>query len=86
MSEIAPDNVRRELLALFAKFTDGPLTLEAGLTASAVVRRGLDVLQAELVGLARDEGASWASIGAALGVTTQAAHQRFATPKVKPGV
>jgi hypothetical protein len=76
--------LRRELLALFGQLTDGPLTLEAGLTASATVRRGLDHLQTELVGLARDEGASWASIGAALGVTTQAAHQRFATPVRRP--
>jgi hypothetical protein len=57
----------------------GPLTLEAGLRASAVVRRGLDELQAELVTTARGEGASWASIGEALGVTTQAAHQRFSS-------
>ena len=71
------DDVRRELLALLRRLVDGPLTLEAGLHASAVVRHGVDALQAELVGMARGEGASWAAIGAALGVTTQAAHQRF---------
>ena len=75
--------LRRELLALFGRVEDGPLTLEAGLHASAIVRRSLDALQAELVGLARQEGASWASIGAALGVTTQAAHQRFGPPPAK---
>ena len=69
--------VRSELLAVLRRLVDGPLTLEAGLQASAAVRRGVDALQAELVATARDEGASWAAIGAALGVTTQAAHQRF---------
>lgn len=75
--------LRRELLALFGRIEDPPLTLEAGLRASAVVRRALDALQEELVGLARQEGAPWSSIGAALGVTTQAAHQRFGPPPTK---
>jgi len=69
--------LRRELLALLGRLAGGPLTLEAGLRASALVRRGLDALQTELVDTARNEGASWAAIGEALGVTTQAAHQRF---------
>ena len=69
--------IRRELLALLRRMAGGPLTLEAGLHASSLVRRGIDALQAELVGMARGEGASWAAIGSALGVTTQAAHQRF---------
>jgi hypothetical protein len=72
--------LRKELLELFGRIEDGPLTLEAGLRASAILRRALDALQQELVGLARDEGASWSQIGAALGVTTQAAHQRFGPP------
>ena len=84
MSDAGADFLRKELLTLFGRLTDGPLTLEAGLTASATVRKRLEDLQAELVRLARDEGASWASIGAALGVTTQAAHQRFATPVPRP--
>lgn len=75
--------MRRELLELFGRIEDGPLTLEAGLRASAVVRRALDALQEELVGLAREEGAPWSAIGAALGVTTQAAHQRFGPPPTK---
>ncbi len=69
--------VRRELLAVLGRLAGGPLTLEAGLRSSAVLRRGLDDLQNELVQTARDEGASWAAIGEALGVSTQAAHQRF---------
>src|SRR3954467_7887984 len=58
--------VRRELLALLGRLADGPLTLEAGLRATAAVRRGLDALQTELVDTARSEGASWAAIGEAL--------------------
>ena len=77
MTEHDAARVRRELLALLRRLADGPLTLEAGLQASAAVRKGIDALQAELVATARTEGASWAAIGGALGVTTQAAHQRF---------
>lgn len=79
MTERDAAKVRRELLALVRRLESGPLTLEAGLRASALVRRGVDELQAELVSTARAEGASWASIGEALGVTTQAAHQRFSS-------
>jgi hypothetical protein len=79
MTETDPARVRRELLAMMRRLEDGPLTLEAGLRATAAVRRGVDELQAELVDSARAEGASWASIGEALGVTTQAAHQRFSS-------
>ena len=71
--------MRRELLALMRRSANGPLTLEAGLRATAAVRRAVDELQSELVSSARSEGASWASIGEALGVTTQAAHQRFSS-------
>ena len=77
MTERDAAKVRRELLALVRRLEDGPLTLEAGLRATAAMRRGVDDLQAELVSSARAEGASWAAIGEALGVTTQAAHQRF---------
>lgn len=79
MTEKDAAGLRRELLALMGRMARGPLTLEAGLRATAAVRRGLDELQAELVTTARGEGASWASIGEALGVTTQAAHQRFSS-------
>ena len=77
MTEKDEARLRRELLALIRRLVDGPLTLEAGLRATAAMRRGVDALQGELVTTARGEGASWASIGEALGVTTQAAHQRF---------
>ena len=80
MPEPSAADLRKELLELFGRIEDGPLTLEAGLRASAVVRAAVDALQHELVGLARDEGGSWSQIASALGVTTQAAHQRFGPP------
>ena len=55
----------------------GELTVGAALAATAALRDAADRKLFELVGFARDAGASWASIGEALGVTTQAAHQRF---------
>lgn len=79
MNEKDAARLRRELLALVRRLADGPVTLEAGLRTTAALRRGLETLQTELVTTARDEGASWAAIGEALGVTTQAAHQRFSS-------
>jgi hypothetical protein len=57
------------------------LTVGAALSATAALREAADRKLFELVGFAREAGASWASIGRALGVTTQAAHQRYG-PKV----
>jgi hypothetical protein len=57
------------------------LTVGAALSATAALREAADRKLFELVGFAREAGASWASIGQALGVTTQAAHQRYG-PKV----
>ena len=79
MTEKDAAALRRELLAVMRRLVNGPLTLEAGLRATATVRRGIDELQTELVTTARGEGASWAAIGEALGVTTQAVHQRFSS-------
>jgi hypothetical protein len=79
MAETEAARVRRELLQLLQKLTDGPFTLEAGLQGTAVVKRGIEALQTELVATARAEGASWSAIGSALGVTTQAVHQRFSS-------
>ena len=59
----------------------GELTVGAALAATAAVRDAADRKLFELVGFAREAGASWSSIGEALGVTTQAAHQRYG-PKV----
>ena len=56
---------------------DGQLTVGAALAATAALREAADRKLFELVGFARDAGASWAAIGEALGVTTQAVHQRY---------
>jgi hypothetical protein len=62
---------------LVSKSGDGELTVGAALAATAALRDAADRKLYVLVGFAREAGASWASIGEALGVTTQAAHQRF---------
>jgi hypothetical protein len=67
---------------------DGQLTVGAALAATAALRDAADLKLFELVGFARDAGASWSAIGDALGVTTQAAHQRYgprATPRAAGG-
>ncbi len=53
------------------------LTVGEALTATSALRSAADRKLFELVGFAREAGASWAAIGEALGVTTQAAHQRY---------
>jgi hypothetical protein len=49
----------------------------AALAALDRLRRVLDGRIEELVAVGRGEGASWAEIGAALGVTRQTAHERL---------
>ena len=68
------DEAMRELVLTRG---DGELTVGAALAATAALRDAADRKLFDLVGFARDAGASWAAIGEALGVTTQAAHQRF---------
>ena len=48
-----------------------------GLCHSARVSRALDKLQRELVGRARVSGRSWTEIGESLGISRQAAWERF---------
>ena len=68
------DDAMRELVQ---RTGSGELTVGAALSATASLRDAADRKLFVLVGFARDAGASWAAIGEALGVTTQAAHQRF---------
>ena len=68
------DDAMRELVQ---RAGDGALTVGAALAATAALRDAADRKLFELVGFARDAGASWAAIGDALGVSTQAAHQRY---------
>ncbi len=53
------------------------LTVGNALEAAVAVRAGTETYLIELVRHAREAGASWASIGGALGVSAQAAHQRY---------
>jgi hypothetical protein len=50
----------------------------AGLEAAARLSSAVDKLQRDLVARARAAGCSWTSIGQALGITKQAAWERFA--------
>ena len=80
----AADGVVDEAMrGLVLRTGEGELTVGAALAATAALRDAADRKLFELVGFARDAGASWSSIGDALGVTTQAAHQRYG-PKVTP--
>ena len=56
----------------------GPDGLLHALTQLADLRERVDWAMLSVVGEARAAGVSWAAIGAALGVTKQAAQQRFA--------
>jgi DNA invertase Pin-like site-specific DNA recombinase len=62
-------------LAALAAATADPDPLE-GLRALAGVRTEVERREAALVRRARNEGASWASIAAALGVSKQAVHKK----------
>jgi hypothetical protein len=79
----ADDIVDEAMRDLVRRTGGGELTVGAALAATASLRDAADRKLYVLVGFARDAGASWASIGEALGVTTQAAHQRFG-PKPVP--
>ncbi|HEY1732824.1 MAG TPA: hypothetical protein VGG23_00150 [Acidimicrobiales bacterium] len=61
---------------------DTPESLLGGLGQLAAVSERIDWAMLSLVGEARANGVSWSAIGGALGVSKQAAQQRFA-PYVK---
>ncbi|MFV0452201.1 MAG: hypothetical protein ACK5LS_08160 [Propioniciclava sp.] len=68
-----------DLATLVARATDPDTTdPRAGLTAVTTLRRLVDALELQQVDNAVSTGLTWAEIAAALGVTRQAAHQRFA--------
>ncbi len=47
------------------------------LEAVATAQAGVDVIARQAVAMARQDGETWEAIGTALGVTRQAAQQRF---------
>jgi hypothetical protein len=51
-----------------------------GLCESAGLARAVDKLQRDLVRRARDAGRTWTEIGASLGISRQAAWERFSSP------
>jgi hypothetical protein len=69
--------VRGTILGWAQQSVRGEPTLGDALRAAVDVRDAADAYLRELVDMARNDGATWAEIGEAIGVTTQAAHQRY---------
>lgn len=70
--DLAADAVARAGVDDLARGND-----DRRLEAANRLRRAYDALVTELVLEARDSGATWAEIGETLGVSTQAAHQKY---------
>ena len=70
--ELAADGVAREAVDELARGDD-----TVRLEAANRLRHATEALVTELVAAARSEGATWADIGEILGVSTQAAHQKY---------
>ena len=70
--DLAADGVARAAVHELAG-GDGAVRLEA----ANRLRHATEALVTELVAAARAEGATWADIGEVLGVSTQAAHQKY---------
>lgn len=64
-------------LRLIGNWEAAPLD---GLCESAGLSRAVDKLQRDLVAKARDAGRTWTEIGDALGISRQAAWERFSSP------
>ena len=73
--EMAMSATRRAVADLTGSSDDA--TLGDGIAAAHRVRQSADTLVTELVIAARSSGATWADIGEVLGVSTQAAHQKY---------
>jgi hypothetical protein len=53
------------------------LTIGEAMTAASWLEAAVPEVLRQLVAMARDQGGTWTEIGEALGVSAQAAHQRF---------
>jgi ClpX C4-type zinc finger protein/ClpA/ClpB-like protein len=70
-----------------ARAPDAPLDrVEAAVAVGEELAAGADELIGQFVAEARDAGCSWTEIGARMGVSKQAARQRFAQPAVPAGL
>ena len=74
--------LRTAVVEAGAPVGDDPESLLAGLSHLAAIAERIDWAMLSLVGESRSHGVPWQAIGNALGVTKQAAQQRFA-PYVK---
>lgn len=70
--DLAADAALRDAVA---ELTRGDVTQR--LEAAQRLRHAAEALVAELVAEARSDGATWSDIGETLGVSTQAAHQKY---------
>lgn len=70
--DLAADSAMREAVA---GLTRGDVNQR--LEAAQRLRHAAEALVAELVAEARKKGATWSDIGDTLGVSTQAAHQKY---------
>lgn len=70
--DLAADGAARSAVDELAR-GDGAVRLEA----ANRLRHATEALVTELVAAARADGATWADIGEVLGVSTQAAHQKY---------
>ncbi len=72
------ERIERELGSLRDLLAQADTT--AALDVARWISRDIDALERGLVRQARVQGTSWEAIGGALGVSRQAAHERYAGP------
>jgi len=72
--DLAADAALRDAMT---QLTRGETDVTLRLEAAQRLRHAAEALVAELVAEARKKGATWSDIGETLGVSTQAAHQKY---------
>src|SRR5258708_38149999 len=78
-------NVGAFVSAVRTRAPDAPLDrVEAAMAVGEELASGGDELIGRFVAEARDAGCSWTDIGARMGVSKQAARQRFTRPPARP--
>lgn len=79
MATAGPSVFSRSLLRRLQSHPDFPLE---ALEAVVEIRRGLESVERDAVMTARAKGATWDDIAAAIGVTRQAAYQKYRSHEV----